>query len=70
MQALGAGGHELLEIAGGLADAVLVLDQRDAHIVVAEFTKADAGGNGDIRFLDQDFRELEAAERRRRAQGF
>ena len=34
---------EAADVAGGLADALLVLDQRDAHVVVAVLAEADAG---------------------------
>src|SRR5450631_1424958 len=38
---------EASDIAGGLADALLVLDQRDPHIAFAMLAEADAGRNRD-----------------------
>ena len=37
-------GKELLDIARSLADAVLVLDQREADVIVAELSEANARG--------------------------
>ena len=45
-----------------LADALLVLDQRKAHVVVAVLAEADAGRDGDVGLLDQELREFERAE--------
>src|SRR5271166_3447517 len=41
--------------ARGLADALLVLDQREAHKVVAVLAEADARRDGDVGLLDQQF---------------
>ncbi len=55
-------GKELLDIARSLADAVLVLDQREADVIVAELSEADARGDGDIRLLDEQLGEFQRAE--------
>jgi len=47
--------EEPAHAARGLADALLVLDQRQTHIFVAVLAKADARRHGDIRLLDQQF---------------
>ena len=54
------------DVAGGLADALLVLDQRDAHEALAVLAEADAGRDRDLGLLDQQRRELDAAERSER----
>ena len=54
--------EEALDVAGGLADAVLVLDQRDAHVVVAVLAEADARRDRDVGVLDQQLGELQRAE--------
>src|SRR5688572_26794604 len=41
------------DVARGLADALLVLDQRDAHKTFAALTEAGAGRDCDLRLLDQ-----------------
>src|SRR5690606_28899609 len=59
---------EAADVAAGLADALLVLDHRDADEVVAELAEADARCHRNIRLLDEELRELhrtEAAERLR-----
>src|ERR1051326_8564181 len=58
-----AGFKKAPDVAGGLADALLVLDQRDAHKTLAVFAEAGAGRHRDARLLDQKRRELDAAER-------
>src|SRR4026209_1911057 len=59
----GAGaGEELLDVPRGLADAVLVLDQRDAHEALAVLAEAQAGRYRDVGLLDQQLGELHAAE--------
>ena len=49
----GAGFKKAPQVAGGLADALLVLDQRDPHEAFAVFAKANAGRNRDLGLLDQ-----------------
>ena len=56
--------EEALDAARGLADALLVLDQREAHIIVAVLAEADARRDRDIGLLDQQLGEFEAAEMR------
>src|SRR5690348_14421343 len=56
------GFKEPAEIAGGLADALLVLDQGDAHEPFAVLAEADAGRHRDLGLLDQESRELDTAE--------
>ena len=46
-------GEELFEVARGLADAVLVLDERDADMAFAILAKAETGRNRDLRFTAQ-----------------
>ena len=60
---------EAPDVAGGLADALLVLDQRDAHITLAVFAEADAGRDRDLGLLDQERGELDAADASRTAPG-
>src|SRR3990170_1516115 len=55
--------EEAADIAGGLADALLVLHQRDADMAFAIFAETDAGRHRDIGLLDQQFGKLHAAER-------
>ena len=43
-----AGGQRAADAAHGLAGAVLVLDQREAHVVVAVLAEADARRNRDL----------------------
>ena len=59
----GAGFKETADVARGLADALLVLDQRDAHIAVAVLAEADARRHRDLGLLDQQLGEFDAAER-------
>src|SRR5688572_5481930 len=47
-----------------LAQAVLVLDQRDAHVVVAVVAEPDAGRDRDVRALEQPLGEPDRAEPR------
>src|SRR2546425_1387197 len=49
------------DAAHGLAGTVLVLDQREPHVVVAVLAEADAGRHGDLRLPEQKLRELERA---------
>src|SRR5262249_55571690 len=51
------------QIAGGLADALLVLDQRDAYEPFAMLAEADAGGYRELGLLDQQRRKVDRADR-------
>ena len=62
MKLLRRGVEEAADIACGLADTLFVFDQRDAHIALAVFAEADAGRDRDVGLLDQQLRELDAAE--------
>src|SRR5436309_15486234 len=42
---------DVLEAAQGLADPLLVLDQREPHVALAVLAEADAGGHGDLGLL-------------------
>ncbi len=55
--------EEPANIARSLPDAVLVLDQRDAHIALAMFAEADPGRHRDIGPLDQKFGKSNRADR-------
>src|SRR5262244_408463 len=50
-------------IAGGLANALFVLDQRDANEAFAALAKAGPRRHRHFGLLDQELRELDAAER-------
>src|SRR6478672_3589758 len=57
--------EETAEIAGRLADALLVFDERNAHIAVAVLAEADTGGDRHVGLLDEElgeFKRTEAAE--------
>ncbi len=54
--------EELFDVPRGLADAVLVLDQRDANEALAVFAEAEPGRDSDARLLDQQLGELDRAE--------
>ena len=54
VQRLRAAFEEAADVARGLADALLVLDQRDADMIVAVLAEADAGRDCDLRLLDQE----------------
>src|SRR3954469_10271253 len=58
-----SGLEEAADIARGLADALLVFDQRDAHVALAALAEARARRHCDLGLLDQQFRKLDAAER-------
>src|SRR5271155_6011050 len=62
VQRLVGGLEEAPDAARGLADALLVLDQREAHVIVAVLAKSDARRDRDVGLLDQKLRELEATE--------
>ena len=53
--------QELTDGAGGLADAVLIFHQREAHVALAQRAEADAGRDGDQGLLHQQLGELERA---------
>src|SRR5918995_6533830 len=63
VEALVGGVEEAANAARGLADALLVLDEGDAHVIVAVLAETDARRHRDVGLLDEEFRELEAAER-------
>ena len=63
MQAFRRFGEEFPDIARGLADALLVLDQRDAHMAFAVFAEARPRRHRDAGFFDQQRREFDTAER-------
>src|SRR5437899_1781908 len=50
--------EHVADAARRLAQAVLVLDQRDAHVIVAVVAKADARRHRDLRLLEQALGEL------------
>src|SRR5436190_12601003 len=54
--------EHVADAARRLAQAMLVLDQRDAHVVVAVVAEADAGRHGDLRLGQQPLGELDRAE--------
>ena len=62
-------GQERLHPPRRLADAVLVLDQRDADIAFAFLAEADAGRDGDLRLGQQLLGEFDRAEVARSAGG-
>src|ERR1041385_4816823 len=62
VQLLGGGFEEAADIARGLADALLILHQRDAHMAFAIFAEADAGRHRDLGFLDQQLGKFHATE--------
>ena len=45
------GGHEALDGAQGLTQAVGVFNQPDTDMVITIFTKTEAGGHGNARFF-------------------
>src|ERR1700674_3225818 len=53
--------EEAAHAAGALADALLVLDERDAHIALAVLAEADARCHRHLRLLDQELGELHRA---------
>ena len=53
--------NEAADVADGLAQALLVLDQRDAHIAFAVFAKGPARGDGDFGVLHQIDRVVDGA---------
>src|SRR5688500_16525150 len=55
--------EHVADAAHGLAQAVLVLDQRGARVVVAVVAEADAGRDRDLRAVEQPLGELDRAER-------
>src|SRR5688572_11570529 len=46
-----------------LSDALLVLYECETHVAVARFAESDTGRNRDLRFLDEELRELERSHR-------
>src|SRR5262245_63319964 len=55
-------GEELFDAARGLADAMLVLHQGDAHIAFAILAEAEAGRHGYVGLVDEHLGELDGAE--------
>src|SRR5262249_23333947 len=55
--------EEAADVARGLADALLVLNQRDADEAFAVLAEPHAGRDRDLRLLHQELRELDAAKR-------
>src|SRR3954470_9724612 len=53
---------EAADVARGLPDPLLVLDQRDTYVIVAVFAESDARRHRKVRLLDQQLGELEGAE--------
>src|SRR5690606_13010268 len=51
--------EHVLDAAHGLARALLVFDEREAHVFVAVFSEADAGRHGDLRVRQQALGEFE-----------
>src|SRR6266478_3556982 len=62
VQLFGAGFKEATQVAGGLADALLILDQGDAHKAFAVLAKPDARRYRDLRLLDQESGKLDGIE--------
>ena len=62
MHGFGRPREELFEAAGGLANAVLVLDKGDADVPFAILAEAEARGDRDIRFLDEKLGEFDRAQ--------
>src|SRR5260221_7823391 len=54
--------QQLLDRTRRLADALLVLDERKAHVTVAAVAEPDPGTDGDVRVARETERELEGAE--------
>src|SRR4051812_44350806 len=54
--------EHVADAARRLAQAMLVLDESDAHVVVAVVAEADARRDGDPRFLEQALGEPDGAE--------
>ncbi len=55
-------GHHLADVADGLTDTMLVLDQGDADMGIAVLAEADAGRDRDIGLGQQQLRESERAQ--------
>src|SRR5690606_18575475 len=58
----GSAREQLLDVAGGLTDALRVLDEGEADVLVAILAEANPGRYGDARLLDQELCELEGPE--------
>src|SRR6266702_3672557 len=57
-----AAGEEGLDVARCLAQALAVLDERDAHEPLAVLAEADPGRDGDIGPFEEELREGECAD--------
>src|SRR5262249_3942121 len=55
--------QRLLDAADRLAGPVLVLDEREAHVVIAVLAETDARRHGDLGLVQQELGELERAHR-------
>src|SRR5262245_42804687 len=55
--------ERFLDAADGLPGPMLVLDEREAHVVIAVLAEADARRHGDLGVSQQELAELERAER-------
>src|SRR5580704_8574737 len=66
VQLFRTGFKEAPQVARGLANALLVLDERDAHEPFAVLAEANAGGNRDLGLLDEQRGKLDGVERRER----
>src|SRR5205085_9789471 len=62
VQLFDAGFKQAADVARRLTDALLVLDECDAHETLAVLAEGDAGRHRELRLFDQERRELEAAE--------
>src|ERR671937_190362 len=62
VQLFGTGFKKAADIARGLADALLVLDQRNPYVSFAKFAEPAAGRHRDLGLFDQERSELDAAE--------
>src|SRR5215831_5817272 len=62
VQLFGTGFKEATQVAGGLADPLLILDQGDAHKAFAVLAKPDPRRNRDLRLFDQQSGELDGVE--------
>ena len=63
MQLLRAGLKKPAQVAGGLPDTLLVLDQRDPHEALPVLAEADARRDREFGLLDEQRREFDAPER-------
>jgi len=62
VQLFNAGIKKTADVAGRLTDALLVLDQRDAHEPLAVLAKCNARRHRHLGLLDQQLGEFQAAQ--------